>query len=94
MGSPVIVPVPKPQGKAKKDRPINTLLEYQVRRFLEIEQRHIPKHRTGLMVDPAKMTEGEAAKYIKRMTAKLHELGKKPKRTAKPKTQPAVTKTP
>jgi len=91
MGSSVIVPVPKPQGKANQGRRINTLLEHQVKRLLEIEQKHIPAHRTGLTIDPAKMTEGEAAGYIKSMTAKLHELGKKPKRkrTAKPKTVPA-----
>jgi hypothetical protein len=83
--NPLIVQVPKPAGKAKKDRQINTLLQYQVQRFREIEQRHIPKHRTGLPVDPSKMTEGEAAEYIKRMTAKLHELGPKPKRTRKRK---------
>ena len=91
MDSSVIVSVPKPKGKVNKDRPINTLLEYQVRHFIEVEKSHIPVHRTGLAVDPANMTEGEAAKYIKRMTAKLHELGKKPKRkrTAKPKANQA-----
>jgi len=87
MSSPdsVIVQVPKPAGRAKKDRQINTLLQYQVQRFREIEQQHIPAHQTGLAVDPSKMTEGEAAEYIKRMTAKLHELGPKPKRTRKRK---------
>src|ERR1039458_6230887 len=84
-----VIAVPKPAGKPNKSRPINNLLQYQVQRFREIEQRHIPAHRTGLAVDPSKMTEGEAAEYIKRMTAKLHELGAKPKKTRnrKPKVQ-------
>ena len=74
----MIVRVPKPAGKINKDRPINTLLEHQVRRLRETELRHIPRHRTGLAVDPSKMTEGEAANYIRQMTAKIHELGPKP----------------
>ena len=81
----LIVHVPKPAGKPNKSRQINTLLQYQVQRFREIEKGHIPAHQTGLAVDPSKMTEGEAGEYIKRMTAKLHELGPKPKRTRKRK---------
>jgi len=80
----MIIAVPKPAGKVNKSRPINTLLQHQVKRLWEIEQQHIPKHRTGIAIDPEKldsMTEREAAEFIKRMTAKLHELGKKPKRT-------------
>ena len=97
-GNPQVILVPKPAGKPNKARKINTLLEHQVRRLWEIEQRHIPLHQTGLPVDPQNMTEGEAAEYIRRMTAKLHELGPKPKRTrkraAKPKASPqAETKT-
>ena len=84
-GEVQVIAVPKPAGKANKGRQINTLLQYQVQRFREIEQRHIPAHQTGLAVDPSKMTEGEAGEYIKRMTAKLHELGPKPKRTRKRK---------
>ena len=79
----IVIPVPKPAGKPNKARKINTLLEHQVKRLREIEQAHIPTHQTGLPVDPQNMTEGEAAEYIRRMTAKLHELGKKPKRTRK-----------
>jgi hypothetical protein len=75
----VIINVPKPAGKANKNRPINTLLQNQVKRLWEIEQNHIPAHRTGVAIDPNKldsMTEGEAAEFIKRMTAKLQELGR------------------
>jgi hypothetical protein len=77
----MIINVPKPAGKANKDRPINTLLQHQVKRLWEIEQSHIPAHRTGIAIDPNKldlMTEGEAAKFIKRMTTKLQDLGRKP----------------
>jgi hypothetical protein len=92
-GNAIVIPVPKPAGKANKARKVNTLLEHQVRRLWEIEQRHIPDHKTGLTVkNPEENTEGEAAEYIRRMTAKLHELGPKPKRTrkraAKPKANP------
>jgi hypothetical protein len=84
-GNVQVIVVPKPAGKVNKDRKINTLLEHQVKRLREIEQRHIPSHQTGLAVDPAKMTEGEAAEFIKRMTTKLRELGVKPKRTRRRK---------
>jgi hypothetical protein len=73
-----VIVVPKPAGKLNKDRPINTLLEHQVRRLQEIEQAHVPAHRTGMAVDPKHMTEGQAAEYIRRMTTKLQELGPKP----------------
>ena len=89
-GNAQVIVVPKPAGKLNKDRPINTLLEHQVKRLREIEQRHIPAHQTGLAVDPSKMTEGEAAEYIRRMTAKLHELGPKLKRTRKRKPKAQV----
>lgn len=84
-----VIVVPKPAGTHNKHRKINTLLEHQVKRLMEIEQRHIPAHQTGLTGDPSKMTEAQAAEYIKAMTRKLHELGPKPKRTRKrpPKAQ-------
>jgi hypothetical protein len=87
-GTPQVIPVPKPAGRPNKARKINTLLEHQVRRLREIERGHVPMHQTGLAVDPQNMTEGEAAEYIRRMTAKLHELGKKPKRTRKRAAKP------
>lgn len=83
-GEKIVISVPKPAGKPNKARKINTLLEHQVKRLREIELGHIPTHRTGLPIDPQNMTEGEAAAYIRRMTAKLHELGPRPKRTRKP----------
>lgn len=77
------IDVPKPAAKPNKSRTINTLLQYQVKRLWEIEQLHVPAHRSGMSVDPQRlheMTEGQAAKYIRKMTAKLHQLGPKPKK--------------
>jgi hypothetical protein len=82
------IDVPKPAAKPRKDRPINTLLQYQVKRLWEVEQRHVPAHRSGISIDPERlheMTEGQAAEYIRKVTAKLHELGPKPKRQSKRK---------
>src|SRR5690348_7093276 len=97
-----IVPFPKPSGKPNKKRRLNMLLRHQVRRLREIELRHIPQHHTGFGPELAKMneaqaeeyirermTEGEAAEYIRLMTAKLHELKETPKskRRTKAKTR-------
>ena len=98
---PMIIPVPKPEAKINKDRPINTLLQSQVRHLLEVEHQHlIAPHRTGETMDLTPMseeaiqkylqswTEGQAARYIRKMTAKLHELNTKPKKTRRRKTTP------
>lgn len=73
----MIVKIPKPSSKPRKSRPVNALLQHQVERLREIEMRHlIPLHRSGSEIDPAKMTEGEAAEYIRKMTATLHRVVK------------------
>jgi hypothetical protein len=85
------IDIPKPAAKPNKSRPINTLLQYQIKRLWEVEQLHVPAHRTGISIDPEKLhelTEGQAAEYIRRMTAKLRELGPKPKRTRKAAAKP------
>jgi len=82
-----IIPIPKPYSKFNRDRKINTLLQYQVRHLLDIEHKQLTaSHRTGWTQNPSPMseqelneylgtwTEGQAAKYIQQMTAKLHEL--------------------
>ena len=86
-----VIAVPKPAAKPNKNRPINTLLKHQVMRLMDIERRHIPDHRSGTVVDLQNMTEGQAAEYIRQVTAKLHQLGEKPKRTSKPKAKPKAS---
>jgi len=69
-----IVRVPKPPKTAfNPHRPLagNTLLLNQVKHFHDLEMKLAPAHRTG--VDFAAIqTEGQAADYIRRMTAILH----------------------
>jgi hypothetical protein len=97
----MIIPIAKPQTKIDKNRPINLLLQAQVRHLLEIEHRQLPPfQRTGETEDLSPMskdqmdeylkswTEGRAADYIGKMTAKLHEINTKPKRTRRRKTTP------
>jgi hypothetical protein len=82
-----IIPVLKPRQNFNRDRKINTLLQYQVRHLLDVEHKQLTaSHRTGTTLNPTPMsekefdkylkswTEGQAAKYIEQMTAKLHEI--------------------
>ena len=100
---PMIIPIPRPEAGFDKDRPINTLLQSQVRHFLDVEHKQlIPSHRTGDTKDLTPMseeeiqkylqswTEGKAAKYIQKMTAKLHEINAKPKKKRKRKMTPKI----
>jgi len=97
----MIIPIARPQTKIDKNRPINTLLQSQVRHFLDVEHKQlIPFHRTGETRDLTPMseeeiqkylqswTEGQAAAYIRKMTTKLHEINTKPKKTRRRKTTP------
>lgn len=98
---PMIIPVPKPEAKINRDRPINTLLQSQVRHLLEVEHQHlIAPFRTGETKDLTPMseeeiqkylqswTEGQAARYIRKMTVTLHQINTKPKKTRRRRTAP------
>jgi hypothetical protein len=100
---PMIIPIPRPETGIDKNRPINTLLQWQIRHFLDIEHKQlIASHRTGETKDLTPMseqeiqeylkswTEGQAAEYIQKMTAKLHELKRKPRKKRTRKTAPKV----
>jgi hypothetical protein len=79
MSQPPIIRVPKTaRSSYQPHRPLwkNTLLQNQVRHFLEVEKDLPPEHRTDIVYDSIK-TEADAAEYIRRVTEKLHSLGAK-----------------
>jgi len=66
--------VPKPASSSfNKHRPVsnNKLLENQVKHFHELEINLLKQLQTGIRFEEIR-TEGDAAEYIKRMTAILH----------------------
>jgi len=66
--------VPKPSSSSfNKHRPVssNKLLENQVKHFHELEINLLKQLQTGIRFEEIR-TEGDAAEYIKRMTAILH----------------------
>ena len=74
-----IIRVPKTaRSSYQPDRPLwkNTLLQNQVKHFLEVEKDLLPEHQTGIPYDSIK-TEAHAAEYIRRVTQKLHSGGAK-----------------
>jgi hypothetical protein len=80
-GNHVRVPKPSP-ASFNKSRPVkeNTLLRNQVKHFHELETRLLEKLRTGIRFEDIR-TEGDAAEYIRRMTAILHpHLGRRKKK--------------
>jgi hypothetical protein len=71
---PTIVEVPKPaEGSYDPTRPLskNTLLQHQVRHFQLLEQT-LPRHRRSGHDYQSIVTEGDAAEYLRKMTAILH----------------------
>ena len=76
-----VVEVPKPaDGSHNKHRALPRLLSTQLVQFRELEMSLPEQHRTGIDVGSLE-TEGQAAEYIKAMTAKLHN----PKSGGRPK---------
>jgi hypothetical protein len=64
--------VPKPPpGSLNKDRRISDLLKSQLKHIHEVEKQLPQHHRTGTDIDAIR-TEGEAAVYIRKITAILH----------------------
>lgn len=66
--------VPKPSANSfNKNRPVskNALLENQVKHFHELEKSLLQQLQSGIRFEDVK-TEGDAAEYIRRMTAILH----------------------
>ena len=72
--NPNRVRVPKPAHTSfNKTRPLagNTLLKTQVDHFRELENKLLAELQTGIQYE-AVSTEGQAAEYIRKMTAILH----------------------
>jgi hypothetical protein len=71
---PAVVEVPKPaEGSYDPTRPLskNTLLQHQVRHFQLLEQT-LPRDRRSGHDHTKIVTEGDAAEYLRKMTALLH----------------------
>jgi len=70
------IPVPRPaKGSFNKERPVSELLRWQLRHMHEVEKKLPHYDRSHTNVEKIK-TEGEAAQYLKKVTAKLHRRGK------------------
>jgi len=54
------------------DRPVNALLQAQIQHLHDAESNLPLRHRTDIYINAIK-TEGEAAEYIGRVTAAIHE---------------------
>jgi hypothetical protein len=90
-----VIKVPKPQeGSFNKNRPVSALLKNQILHLHEVERKFPPSQHSGIYINAIK-TEGEAAAYIKKVTARLHPEGTKAVRfdiaaaaQSKPSTKP------
>ena len=70
-----IIKVPKPPRSAfDKNRPVSALLKNQIVHLHEAELRLPARQQTNIYINKIK-TEGEAAEYIRQVTAKLHPEG-------------------
>jgi hypothetical protein len=87
-----IIKVPKPpQSAMNKDRPISSLLKTQIEHLQEAEFRLPARAQTNIYINAIK-TEGQAADYIRQVTAALHaeHAGVEDRRT--PKKKPRTSK--
>jgi hypothetical protein len=70
-----IIKVPKPPRSAfDKNRPVSALLKNQIMHLQEAEFRLPARQQTNIYINKIK-TEGEAADYIRQVTARLHPEG-------------------
>lgn len=67
-----VIKLPKPAaGSMNKNRPVSGLLKAQVMHLREAEKK-LPAHEQS-GIDPETIkTEGEAAEYLRKVTARLH----------------------
>jgi hypothetical protein len=72
-----VIRVPQPPKSAfNKNRPVSALLKNQILHLHEVEKRFPPAQHSGIYINKIK-TEGEAADYIQKVTARLHPDGAK-----------------
>lgn len=87
-----VIKVPKPPESAfNMNRPVSALLKNQILHLQEAEFRLPARDQTNIYINNIK-TEGQAAEYIRQVTAKLHPAGSKQKgfdRAATGKNKPA-----
>ena len=77
-----VIKVPKPPKSAfNKDRPVSALLKNQILHLHEAELRFPARDQTNIYINNIK-TEGQAAQYIRQVTAILHPAGIKQPRVA------------
>jgi len=70
-----VIKVPKPaQSAFDKNRPVSALLRNQILHMHEVERKFPPSQHSGVYINAIK-TEGEAADYIRKVTARLHPEG-------------------
>jgi hypothetical protein len=68
-----VIVVPKPPKSAfNKHRPVSALLKNQILHMQEAEFRLPARQQTNIYINKIK-TEGKAAEYISKVTAKLHQ---------------------
>ncbi len=63
---------PMPANATNQDRPVNGLLKAQILHLHEAERRLPLRHHTDIYINAIK-TEGEAARYIRRVTEAIHD---------------------
>jgi hypothetical protein len=70
-----VIPMPKkPPGAFNPNRLVSSLLMTQVLHLREAEKLFPPKYRSSTYINATIKTEGDAAKYIRYVTATLHML--------------------
>lgn len=70
-----VVPVPKTEkGAYNHDRPISSLIGYQLKHLQEAEKSLPKRHQTNIDISTLE-TERQASDYIQKVTAKLHPRG-------------------
>jgi hypothetical protein len=72
-----VIKVPQPPKSAfNKNRPVSALLKNQILHLHEVERKFPPARHSNIYINSIK-TEGEAADYIRKVTAQLHPEGAK-----------------
>ena len=70
-----VIKVPKPPKSAfNRNRPVSALLKNQILHMQEVEFRFPARDQTNIYINKIK-TEGEAAEYLRQVTARLHPEG-------------------
>jgi hypothetical protein len=66
-----LLPLPKPKNAWNPDRPMSSLLKWQIEHLHAAEMRMPSRYRTEIYVNAVR-TEGEAASYIQAVTEAIH----------------------